>query len=194
MKMKNLLPLSTLLLSATTLAQSPEINHDNVFWLSGEIGTTDLQSGDIESNNGQELALKVGFDVNQYVALYTGFSHTGQLDIDDLDAFQAGVKLTVPVAQDWSVFTTLGGYSALGGGVTHQVRGNAGLGVNYQITPQFGTHLSLDYKDAVSTELRGMETDTVSVAWGLSYRFGQPKYADNTIGQVNVIQDKGTSR
>lgn len=162
-----------------------------MFWLSGDVGTTHLSEDGLSNTDGQQLALKLGYDVNPYVALYSGWSHVGALDIDDMNTVDMGVKLQLPINEDWSLYTTLGGYSALGS-VTHQVRGNAGVGVNYQITPQFGTHLGVDYKNDVPTDT--VDINTTSVVWGLTYRFGQPKFEDNVIGQVNVIQDEDTIR
>ena len=190
MKSKKIVALGSLLISTMAFAKSPEITQNNVFWLSGDMGSAYMNNKVLDGHH-QQLNFAVGFDVNQYIALYTGYQYVNINHIDDLNALNAGVKLSLPLSQDWSIFTKLGGYSALGSHVTHQFRGNAGIGINYQITPQFGTHVSVDYRDAISTTLS--ESDATSLLWGLSYRFGQPRYYDNNIGQVNVIQDKDIS-
>ncbi|WP_394142896.1 outer membrane beta-barrel protein [Vibrio chagasii] len=184
--MKYLL-LACALISASVCAQSPDFYKNDVVWLSGDIGKTTSKNEQVKPDDSVNLQMKLGYDFNPYFALYGGGGVSSDIGSDSVSYAQVGTKLTYPFTPQWSVFSTLGGVSALSSGVSHQLKANVGVGVSYLITPQFSTQFGVDYKDNLPiTEQH--DSDLTTFQWGLTYHFGRPDASNKVIQQIELIQ------
>lgn len=184
--MKSLL-LASALISASVCAESPDFYKNDVVWLSGDIGKTNSKNEQVKPDDSVNFQFKIGYDFNPYVALYGGGGIANDIGNDSVSYAQIGAKLTYPFTPTWSVFSTLGGTSAISGSVSHQLKSNIGLGVSYIITPQFSTQFGIDYKnDLPITELH--DSDLTTFQWGLTYHFGRPDTSNKVIQQIELIK------
>lgn len=184
--MKYLL-LASALISVSVCAKSPDFYDNDVVWLSAYIGKTESSNEQVKPDDSVNFQAKLGYDFNRYVALYSGGGIASDIGNNSVSYAQAGIKLTYPLTSNWSVFSTIGGASALSSGLSHQPKFNAEVGMSYLITPQFSTQLSIEHKNNLPiTELH--DSDLTTVQWGLTYHFGRPDTSSKVIQQIELIK------
>ncbi|EMQ2875799.1 hypothetical protein V9N52_001031 [Vibrio navarrensis] len=171
MKPTSILPLLTMLLSTSVFAKPLHPLDEEFFWVSSSLGSSELQNDEITTNLGLSSEIRGGYKFRKYFSPYFGFTTITNTEIDDIYLAQFGSQLTLPISDQWIGVVTLGFESAMSSEVSHKLNPNYSAGINYQLTPQFGTHLSIDLKKDVPTERD--DSDIVSVKLGVNYRFGQ---------------------
>ncbi|MCT7947696.1 porin family protein [Shewanella septentrionalis] len=183
--MAALASLSTSALATDTIPLSPDYRKDDMVWIGADIGKASIDTN--TADDGYHGQVKLGYDINQYAAIYGGIGGISVIDGENISFAQMGVKLTKPLTERLSLYATLGGVSALSGDVSQQLKGNLGIGASYAITPRVSTQLGIDLKKGIA--INSFEnTDVNTLYWGLTYHFDRPDTSRKVIQQVNIIR------
>ncbi|MGL4666603.1 MAG: outer membrane beta-barrel protein [Saezia sp.] len=183
--MAALVSLSTSALATDTIPLSPDYRKDDMVWIGADIGKADIDTNN--ADDGYHGQFKLGYDINQYAAIYGGIGAVSVVNGENISFAQMGVKLTKPITERFSLYATLGGVSALSGDVSQQLKANLGIGASYAITPRVSTQFGFDLKkDFAINPLEN--TDVTAIYWGLTYHFDRPDTSRKVIQQINIIR------
>lgn len=190
--------LSVLLVAGNAVAS----NHDNPWYVGGRIGATHYSDFE-QSQSGRENkdnddiggGLFLGFNINDWFAIETGYTYLGEFEIGDNasvinHAGEVVGKFTWEATEDFDVFAKAGiyGYQAKGNDDISELRkkgldGTLGLGAEYHFTEDFSARLEYQFYNELAIQENNNEItwDAHLLALGLVYSWGKP--------EAIVIQD-----
>lgn len=184
--MKKLLLISSLFATATAVAKPINYQKGDVFWLSGAIGQTSVDSTK-GSTDLLSFKFNTGYDVNEYFGFYAGAGTLRDLDERNINYLETGISAFIPMSDEWTFRTSFGGTSTTNGDVSGKIEPKIGVGFAYEITPQFTTQITYDHFFDLAIE-PNLKEDAQQLSWGFTYYFGRPKSAATTIQQIKIYQ------
>lgn len=182
---KTILILSMFTTSA--LANSSNFQKDDVIWFSGTLGQASLSEKAITADEGLSIKLNLGYDFNENFALYSGIGSIRNVSETNINYLEMGLKLSYPINNDWAVYTAMGGTSTTSNDASGVIQPKIALGVDYQITPRFKTHITYDHLANIGVN-RDFKTDVNQISWGLTYHFGRSQFSNKNIQQIKIYQ------
>ncbi|EEX36461.1 OmpA family protein [Vibrio metschnikovii] len=199
---KNLVSLSIIAaLTMTAVSVNAETHSDSAidqsgWWIGAASGVTTADGKSITGHRDKAVSpkLELGYDVNQYWGVYTGYDYVHRLGVDKLHIGSLGVKGQYELMDNLSVFGKLGAsyiYSDISSSniKTDTFTGSAGIGLEYQLTNAISTKVGYDYYDRVQVK-EGRNPHLHQIYWGMAYKFGQPATPRVVTEQIEVIQER----
>jgi OOP family OmpA-OmpF porin len=200
---KKLFALSAVLITGNSLA----IAQDNPWYAGARIGAThysdfngNISSDDLKDDDDLGGGVFLGYNVNEWFALESGYTYLGKLDIDNNQSIKTHAldfvgKFTWQATDSFDVFLKAGGYGYhtkggddLSSYKDTDIDGTAGVGVEKHFTDNFSARLEYQYYNNVSLDDGGFDSkwDTHLFAFGLVYSWGgsEPVAAPAPVAQA----------
>jgi len=186
---KKIIFLGTLLFVGSSVATA----EDNPWYVGAKIGTahySDFETNDPSTGvkNNDELAggVFLGYNINEWFALETGYTYLGKIEVDDTsdisnEALELVGKFTVQPIDSLDFFVKAGGAAYLtdGSGEASGLADNGavftgGVGTEYHFTKSFSARLEYQIYQNLNLDDKGFESewDTDLLTLGFIYSWG----------------------
>ena len=158
-------------------------------WISGNLGISNIQNSNVLGKKLlPTLKISIGYDINQYIGIYSGYDYIGKVHKNDaINILLLGFKGNIPIFDSWNIFGKLGISYLNNHGDNYNISGTTGLGIEYKMTNSISTQVGYDYYQDMDESQSRVSLN--QLYWGMTYRFGQSEFPIIKTNKTDIIHN-----